>query len=75
MFRPYISAVRLSLCSDDVDAEKMCGELLDRAVAQCARNPDAHAAMANFRLLQNRVDDARQSIEHAVELLSKNPGG
>lgn len=55
------------LC-DEPSAEQECERLLRLAVSSCERNPEAYAAMANLRLIQGRMPEAKECVTRTLQL-------
>eukprot|EP01083_Nonionella_stella_P078518 214952_1 len=58
-------------CCDAPQAESECERLLSRATSECPANFEAHAAVANLRVLQGRADEAREALGRCVELVKE----
>lgn len=59
------------LC-DEPDAEKQCEYFFTEAIDICDTNCEAYRAMANFRLIQGRTNQAKKIILDSYKLLLEN---
>ncbi|KAL2918571.1 hypothetical protein HK105_201972 [Polyrhizophydium stewartii] len=68
-----MTEIYMTDCCDEPEAESKCEAYMHHAVEQNPSNPEVHQTLASVRLSQSRPDDARQSLEYAMDLWYREP--
>lgn len=63
-----VAEIYMTDCCFEEDAEKLCAEHIDRAIATDPTNPEAYQYMASYLLVKDEVEKAREMMSKSTSL-------